>query len=71
MRIIRTFTMYEEMQQLREKLSLNREAKVVAPSRAITPAEQLEMIKRMEESTVRKSFDDISDPSKQDLKVVL
>ncbi|CAB3991140.1 dynein heavy chain 3, axonemal-like, partial [Paramuricea clavata] len=60
--------MYEQMQQLRKKLSLNREAKVVAPSRAITPAEQLEMIKRMEENTVRKSFDDISDPSKQDLK---
>ena len=44
---------------------------MTAPSRSITPAEQLEMIKRMEEKSVRKSFNDSREPSKQDLKVLV
>jgi hypothetical protein len=48
---------------------LFREANMVAPSRSITPAEQLEMIKRMDENNNKKSADDCTEPSKQDLKV--
>lgn len=43
---------------------------MIAPSRGITPAEQLEMMKKMDESNAGESFDDC-EPSKQDLKVVL
>ena len=42
---------------------------MAAPSRSITPAEQLEMIKRMDENNNKKSVDDCTEPSKQDLKV--
>ena len=56
---------------MKDGTSLYREPKVTAPSRSITPAEQLEMIKRMEEKSVRKSFNDSREPSKQDLKVLV
>ncbi|XP_028395151.1 dynein heavy chain 3, axonemal-like isoform X1 [Dendronephthya gigantea] len=47
--------------------TLKEEPKVIAPSRAITPAEQLEMMKKMDESNSGESFHD-REPSKQDLK---
>ena len=44
---------------------------MIAPSRSITPAEQLEMIKKMEDKSTWKSLDDAREPSKQDLKVLI